>query len=722
MKHDKQLEATARIPRWSTPAEARAQLDQEIDRFVKAAAEATAEPEAALALRVTAGLGKTATTLRAIARYGEALLGLGHVLIYVPTLDLAERAHADFQALAPGLPSRVIRGREAQSPDDNEKRMCERAEIAKKISGFVPSVTQALCRAQDPYGTFVQSSCAKGCPYLAQKDLKGPHVVFLSHAYLTVDPPVDRDYPAALRVIDEKAWPTLTRTSYLALEDFMRTPARPYPENLHDTLSRAKAAIVDGLQRYLPIHDHLRNLGVDIQQLQHLSQAEGQTRCNLDIGPWHSTEAVKFRVKTFDQGAFIASRQQQRILERLAKKEAGHCVGLKFLELTTDHGAQHVIQLASVDEIDRDAPLLLLDADANPDITERIAHSAAFVSIQSPPVADIVQISDLTLSNSWLLHSKKGAQRRAAVLTILEREVKRAAGGGVLVVATKSVLQALHADIGRPTDASDEETLRRPLLGAQPRWFGPRTQGVNDFEGFAAIIVIGRLQPGISDIETSARAVFSKDTTPIARHVAGPLPPIETQFILADGAAQDGVMRTHPDPRAQSILAQSRECATLQAIARLRLVSPGCPKRVVILSNLPLPDFPITRLSTLAALELDLEHEPDWQGFIRIEKALRATMGRPVRGTRLSAAGLSTDLPLDFETEASAKRFRRGRPTSGLLALCQRVADANDWQITPVLLRRFAGGKAVPAVILDDVGPALAMAEILWPDLAPELA
>lgn len=68
MKHEEQLKAAARIPLWSTPAEARAQLDQEIDRFVKAAAEATAEPDAALALKVTAGLGKTATALRVIAR------------------------------------------------------------------------------------------------------------------------------------------------------------------------------------------------------------------------------------------------------------------------------------------------------------------------------------------------------------------------------------------------------------------------------------------------------------------------------------------------------------------------------------------------------------------------------------------------------------------------------------------------------------------------------
>lgn len=720
MKHEEQFEAMVRVPRWSTPLEARVRLDKEIDRFVRAAAETTAEPDAALALKVTAGLGKTATALRVISRYGEALLAQGHVLIYLPTLDLAERAYADFRTLAPELPSRVIRGRDALRPDDRKKKMCERAEIAKKISGFVPSVTQALCRGLDRDGNFVQSACASECPYLQQKDIPGPHVVFLSHAYLTVDPPVDRDYPTVLRVIDEKAWPTLSRTSDLSIDDLMRAPPRSFPESLHDVLSRAKAALVDGLQRNLPLHDHLRSCGINTQQLQNLAQAEDGSRSDLEIGPWQPAEAVAFRLKTFDTRSFIASRRRQRIFERLAEKEAGHCAGMRLSEITTEDGSQCVIQSSSIDDVDRDAPLLLLDADADRDITERVAPGADFVSIESPPVADIVQISDLTLSNSWLLHPEKGTQRRAALLTILKREVDKAAEGGVLVVATKSILRVLHTDVGNSVAGSDEEALRQKLLGAEPRWFGPRTQGVNDFESYASVVVIGRLQPGITDIESSARAMFAKDELPIEAHVSGPLPQTGANIIMADDSIREADLRAHPDPRVQAILTQSRECSTLQAIARLRLVSPNREKRVVILSNLPLPGFPITRLATLSALERDLEHEPDWQGFIRMEDALRATMRRPVRGARLSAAGLAADLPRDFKTESGAKRFRRGRPTSHLMSLCRRVAAANGWKITPVLLRSSNGGKAVHAIILDDHGAPLAMARTLWPDFTPE--
>ena len=284
------------------------------------------------------------------------------------------------------------------------------------------------------------------------------------------------------------------------------------------------------------------------------------------------------------------------------------------------------------------------------------------------------------------------------------------------------MLAALHGDLGKPATPCDDDALRQPLLGAQPLWFGPRTQGVNDYETFAAIVVVGRLQPGVRDVETSARAVFSDDDQPIAVHGSGPLPATDARILLADASIRDAPMRAHPDPRAQAILAQARECGTLQAIARLRLLSPNRPKRVVILSSQPLPDVPITRLAAFAALERDLEQEPDWPGFLRLEKALRATVGRPVRGCRLSAAGLAADLPLDFETEDSAKRFRRGRSTPHLVALCGRVAAANGWRMTALLLRKRTGGKAVLAILLDDAGAAIEMARTLWPDLAPELA
>lgn len=430
MKHDQQFEATNRVPCWSEPSEARVQLEQEIDRFVKSAAEATGGPDAALALKVTAGLGKTATMLRMIARHGEALLTRGHVMIYVPTLELAERAHEDFQALAPSYLSRVIPGREAARPDDRNRQMCEHAELAKSVAGFVPSVTKALCRSYDPKGNFVETACAEGCPYLARKDTPGPQIVFLSHAYLTVHPPVDNDVPVALRVIDEKVWSSLVRTRHLSVEDFMRAPPSTYLPTLRPTLSRARAAITDGLQCGAPLRDHLHDMSVTTDNLKWLVTAESDSRPYLGIGPWQTSERMRKWAKEFDKNSFAASRKRQQIFARLADDTAGECSSMRLYERKTEGGPQQVIEVPGLADVPRDAPSLLLDADADQRITEHVFPGDKFVSILSKPIADIVQISDVTVLNCWLLAPQQGLQRRGAVLTILKREVGRAANGG----------------------------------------------------------------------------------------------------------------------------------------------------------------------------------------------------------------------------------------------------------------------------------------------------
>ncbi|ETX15686.1 hypothetical protein OCH239_13745 [Roseivivax halodurans JCM 10272] len=719
MKHEKTLEPIGTVPNWHTPADARAKLSGIIGGFVEAATSApeTSEKDCAvLALKVTAGLGKTATTLRAIARDGEVLLARGHVLFYVPTLDLAERAHSEFLRLAPDIPSRVIRGREALRPEDRSRQMCENSDLAKKIAGFVPSVTQALCRGADADGNFVQSSCASECPYLAQKDVAGPHVVFLSHAYLTVHPPIDDDYPVVLRVVDEKVWPTLTRISQISVEDFMRAPPARVDEELLNALSRAKGLVVDGLQRDLPLYERVRRDGLTTDSISRLADMERKSRKHLELSPSQDMAAKKFRVTTFDSRAFLASRRRQRIFSLLSEKDIGRCNILRLAETTVDGASRQSIEIFTTEDVPRDAPMLLLDADVDREITERVVPGAELIAIESPPDADIVQIKDLTLSNTWMLDEEKGAGRRAAVLDVLKREVGRAAGAGVLVVATKAVLGALHKDASGITP-KDDAGLKQPLVGAVPRWFGPRTQGVNDFEDFATIVVIGRLQPDVSDMEGSARAIFGQDPLPIISHEKGPLPAQNSFHLMNDGSESPTKCHTHPDTRAHSVIAQTRECGTLQAIARLRLVAPKRRKRVVILSNLPLPGFPISRLVAFEQLARGLELEPDPAGYVRMEAALRALGGRSVRGTRLSAGGLAADLPRDFRTDEIAKRFRRGRPTEHLVALCDRVSKRNGWPLTLLALRKQGGGHAIPAVVLSTPKDALNQAHRLWPDM-----
>lgn len=85
----------------------------------------------------------------------------------------------------------------------------------------------------------------------------------------------------------------------------MRAPPKSFPEGLLDVLSRTKAAIVDGLQRDLPLHEHLRNFGIDTEQSQRLVKAEEESWSYLETvrgnapRPWN----FAFRPLTRDRSS-----------------------------------------------------------------------------------------------------------------------------------------------------------------------------------------------------------------------------------------------------------------------------------------------------------------------------------------------------------------------------------------------------------------------------------
>ncbi|MGX9854570.1 hypothetical protein ACR03S_03865 [Limimaricola variabilis] len=726
MKHTIEFQQEDACPNWYGVTEARSMLREQIDAFVANIARSDREqltPERALALKVTAGLGKTDTTLRAIAQHAEPLLKRGHVLFYTPTLALAERAAEAFRIIAPDVPGAVIRGRSALLPGQQTEFMCSRSDLVAKISGLVPSITEALCRAKKDDGTFVEAPCAAGCAYLAQKAQKGPRVIFLSHAYLTSRPPIDADTPVALRIVDEKCWQSLSKTSEIYLEDFMCAPPSNFSTGLRAMLAATKSVIIEALQSNKRLHDMLRAEGISQQSLIDLVCAEAEARVKIEVRPWEATATVHARVDLFDRQKYFSSAMRQKIFSTLAEKEGGSCNRISFWEGRGCGETRQMIRIHSFVPLDRDAPLLLLDADADPEITQRLAPGAEFVRIDVKPTADIVQISDRTFSNTWLLDPAVGAERRGRVLTQIDREVEAANGMGVLVVATKKVLEALHADAGQPVGVDVDKDLVRPLCGATPRWFGPSMQGVNDFETFHTILIVGRLQPHVADIESAARCLFGDDEAEIVEHKNGPLPEQDTRRLLADGRMPIAKIRVHPDARASIVLRQLREATTLQAIARLRLVAPRQPKRVIILSSLPLTDFPVSHLGLLASVYRGIEAEPDPIGFLRLEAAFKATMGQTVIGSRLSNSGLVADLPLDFETIGAARHFRRGRTTADLLALVRRIATINGWPVTMFYLQRpTQGGKIVPAVVFCDKSTAISAARKLWPHLVPRIS
>jgi hypothetical protein len=702
--------------RWYDADAGRAKLVAKIDDFVASAAHGSAGPDA-LAMRVTAGAGKSRSTLNAIARHADDLLARGHVLIYVPTLDLAERAYDDFRAIAPSVPCAVVRGREAARPDSPKRKMCERLDMVKKVTGLVPSITNALCRRVTQDGVIIEAKCAAHCPYLAQYDEIGAKVYFLAHNYLTIKPPIDTEIPCALRVVDEKFWHEQARTTTIFVENFMAAPSKDFDPTMRDDLARVKGAIVDGLQRDIPIKQHLSDQGIGEDLLSDLANAERTSRAPLDLYPNADISTINLKMADFDKPAFLSSIARQSLFARLVNTQKSHCNRITIRMLSDDHGPREAIQHHQLKELPMDAPVLMLDADADPKITQTLVPGANFDTIDIKPEAHVVQVHDRTLSNAWLVSKKDGKNRRQRVLDVVKREVTNAEGRGVLVVATTAALKSLHEDCGHETDGDGD--LSKPLLGATTRWFGPRMHGVNDFEDYQTIIIIGRLQPPTIDIEAQARCLFGDDDQPFETLKGSCLLETQSSILMQDGSHVTAATRAHPDPRVQTMVEQTRELGILQAIARLRLVAPQTPKRVVVLGATPLPRFPVSTLTSFEAVTAGLEHEADPVGYSRMEAALLTHGRRPVRGLRLSAAGLFSDLPRDFDSLYAAEGFRRGRDTPALCRMVHRISVKHGWPITHLRLKSKNGGQTVPACVFMARSEAKKAAILLWPDLIP---
>jgi hypothetical protein len=634
----------------------------------------------------------------------------------VPTLDLAERACDDFRAIAPGTPSAVVRGREAPRPDAPKRKMCERIDLVQDISGLVPSITTALCRKTTRDGVTIEAKCAAHCPYLAQLDEIGSKVYFLSHKYLSIKPPIDSETPVALRVIDEKFWQDQIRTMPISVESFMTAPSEDFDPGLRDDLARVKGVIIDGLQRDFPLKQHLSNEGIGEDLLSELANAERKSRVPLDLYPNADLTTIKLKMADFDKLGFLSSISRQSLFARLLKTKQEHCSRITIRKFKDKDGTREAIQHHQMKELPVDAPILMLDADADPKIIEIFVPHVNFDTIDIKPEAQVVQVADRTVSNAWLQSKKNGKKRRKSVLDVVKREVANADGSGVLIVATTAVLTCLRQDCGQEVDEQDHS---KPLLGATARWFGPRMQGVNDFEDYKTIIIIGRLQPPPIDIEAQARCLFGDDDLPIATSQGGGLLAGQSSILMQNGDSVPASRQAHADPRVQTLLEQTRELGILQAIARLRLVAPQIPKRVVVLGSTPLPRFPVSTLTSFATVTAGLENEADPAGYKRMEDALLTHGRRPVRGVRLSAAGLFSDLPRDFDSLSAAKGFRRGRDTPALCRMVHRISVKHGWPITHLRLKSKNGGQTVPACVFMARSEAEKAAILLWPDLIP---
>lgn len=107
------LTPASKVPHWLAPDDARKLLHSQIEEFVMNAACGAFDPDTdapALAMKVTAGLGKTAAALHVIAEHAEALLTRGHP---IGSACESSQANRPCDALKPSIDRLLTRNRAA---------------------------------------------------------------------------------------------------------------------------------------------------------------------------------------------------------------------------------------------------------------------------------------------------------------------------------------------------------------------------------------------------------------------------------------------------------------------------------------------------------------------------------------------------------------------------------------------------------------------------------
>ena len=113
------------------------------------------------------------------------------------------------------------------------------------------------------------------------------------------------------------------------------------------------------------------------------------------------------------------------------------------------------------------------------------------------------------------------------------------------------------------------------------------------------MIVAGREQPRLRDVENMSRCLFGADSEPLL--LTGEYVQQMRGHRMTDGTRTAVTVQVHPDLRVQALLEQHREREVEQMVGRLRLVHRTRPARAFLLSNLPTA-LPVERLTTWDAV------------------------------------------------------------------------------------------------------------------------
>lgn len=651
-------------------------------------------------IRGAAGLGKSEAVLDALA--GPEMRGK-FINYYVPEHRLSSELATRFAAKTgpDGPRALVIRGR-SQALDDGTP-MCRKFLLAEGIAQLGHSVPDKLCLRRNK-GDQPDEKCEyyDGCLHVAQMRNKDPAVRFLPHAYLFLDDGLPQ---AEINVIDERFWPAALRGTdrpvFIGLHRLTATrlPGRRATSatRIADLLAIAHKAAGVFAENAAPGPAAFRAAGLTASDCAFAKGIEYSLVEELRITPgmaeptqWDRLEQYRLN-EALRLGRFWSLLEQEIELDRPELRS----IRLVRNAVTAEGGLEDRIYMRwRADFKISAAPTLVIDADLDPLIARRFLPTMADpVGIEAERRNNkVTQITDRPVSKQMLTFDLEGsvelqerrraqnpqecqrtASRRAELRTVIE--VEAAAG------PARDGLRVLCVTY----DAVERALLRGgEINGADIAHFNA-IRGRDGWRDVAVLIVAGRPQLSVEDLEEITAALFFDDPRPITFIKADAkgrrVFPVERRGYR--GAAGSALVEYHPDPLCAAVLYQIRESELVQAIDRARLIHRGAdnPCIVLILTNVVLP-VTVHRLSTWD------EVVPD-----RFVRALWRGPAMPV-----SDAELARCYPDLWQSPGAVEQDRR-RTENPYKSLLELLIGKRRDLIPAEYRRKGQRGKATPALV-----------------------
>lgn len=576
--------------------EARERLNQYISEWID-------NPTTNMSMAAPAGIGKT----RAIITKILSSLKKKHVLdkidkyfeIYVPDHTLANQIKEEFLFYAKqnntNVRVQVIRGRSHSNED--HAPLCHKHKVASKLSGCGISIYNVICKNCD---FFKKTKQHDRCGYIEQF-YPDPQVRIFTHAYLPLKRGhLDLKLPD-LAIIDESFYiKNMIDNKNILLSELKELFEKFLSGEVDKDHSKLINTIFNSLKNGKPLLKELRDAFGD-EVLSIFQDIISKTTIitpsvneyNIDeeeINEYKTKKTLFLMMSNLYEELKNFPNREHSISVRLVTEFTEKYTEIDYVEIANRHTITRFTQQLSNDKI-KEAPVLLIDADYNSKLGKLFFSDIKQKRLRVKRNCHVTQIYSTTNAKTRLYARMKAKEREQkaiknhinnlqAAIDKIEKLHKK-----VLLVTYKEAIEKNLFTIGKLSSVVHFGALR----------------GLNEYEKYPAVIIIGRLQLPIQELESQAASLWWDDSDDLILTGEPCYEERGFRFTSPKHKALGVNVMVCADERTNLLQSLQRECESLQALDRLRLINEDKTKHVYILSNIPL-DIDVDRLCSLKQL------------------------------------------------------------------------------------------------------------------------